>query len=302
MKHQAPEALPLAAGEGRSGRQDASRSGGGPRRWPVLLILAATLLVPALFWRQVWWGAPLDDQELEQRLSKSQNIRELQHAVEDLSRRIQEKPESARAFYPKVTALADHPEALVRSAAAWVMGEASDHEPFRDRLRYLLTDTEPVVRYNAALALTRFADASGRHVLREMLRPHVVQATWAGDAGGGTVADVLRPGDPVRAQTQVALVNVAGGNRTAILAPLAGRLVKVKTSAGQYISRGAEIGAIAPNADQVWAALRGLYLVGGNEDLEDVDRFTEPPPHFPARVAQQAKASAEAIRQRGGSG
>ena len=45
---------------------------------------------------------------------------------------------------------------------AWLMGADSASEDFYNALEKLLLDAEPIVRRNAALALVRFNDASGR--------------------------------------------------------------------------------------------------------------------------------------------
>lgn len=267
-------------------------------RWPVYLVLLAMILVPAVFWRQVWWGSPLSDQDISERLKHPENVRQTQHALEQLSQRLGRDPESARRFYPQVIALSEHPEPLLRSAVAWLMGEDNRHEPFREHLLRLLGDGAPLVRYNAAIALTRFGDAAARPVLREMLGPHVITAGVNGNVASGTVLDVLHQGDFVRHLTQLALVDRGGGQQDRILAPLEGRLTRVNISKGGRVEPGDEIAAIAPNAAQVEAALRALYLIGRAEDIEAVESYVEPPAGFPDRVAQQARATEAAIRHR----
>lgn len=273
----------------------------GPKRGLVLLLLAAALIVPTIFWRQVWWGMPLPDDELSERLSDPQNVRHVQHALEELSKRIEEDPDTARPFYRLVISLSDHSEPLIRSAVAWLMGEDNSYEPFKESLHRLAEDDAPVVRYNAAVALARFADGSGRAVLREMLRPYVIKAAWDGDSEQGVVADALLPNDPVTYLTRIALVELEGQDHRVQLAPLGGYLTEMRIRSGQRIQRGDEIAAIAPNRDQVRAALRALYLVGGTGDLEDVERYIEPGGHLAASASQQARATAGAIRQREGS-
>jgi len=215
---------------------------------------------------------------------------------------MQRDPASARPFYPEVLALAGHREPMVRAASAWLMGEDNTYEPFCERLRRLLADAEPVVRYNAATALTRFGDASGRPVLREMLGAHVVKAEWSGAALDGTVVDALREGDFARPLGQLALVDVGGGEQERILAPLEGRLARVRIDKGGRLREGEAIAEIAPNPAQVEAALRGLYLVGRVEDLDVIEPYLEPSAEFPTRVGQQARATAAAVRGRAGSG
>jgi hypothetical protein len=272
----------------------------GPRRWPAVLFLIAAVVVPAIFWRQVWWGAPLSNAEISNRLQLEgeHNPRQIQHAIEQVSERIQWKPESAHAFYPQIIALAEHDEPLVRAAVAWVMGEDNQHEPFRTELKRLLEDESLMVRYNAATALTRFAEEGSRPVLRAMLRPCELKAEWTGGADHGTIVDLLRPGDPVRTATRVALVKFSDEGSASVLAPLEGRVERLLVREGEQVRRGDLIAEIAPGADQVWAALRGLFLVGRTADLEDVERYLQPPAHFGRPIALQAHATAKAIRER----
>lgn len=269
------------------------------KHWVVLLALTATILVPALFWRQMWWGAQLSDDQLNQRLSHPHKVRHAQHALEQLSKRIERDPETARPFYPKVVALADNPEPLIRSAVAWLMGEDNGHEPFQERLMTMLTDEEPIVRYNAAIALTRFANASGRAVLREMLQPYEVRAKWTGNSEEGVIADVLPSQGRISFLAQLALVDIGDMEQVAVLAPLSGRIVQVKVEKGQHVQRGDAVAVIAPEADQVGAALRALYLVGRSEDLDEVRPYLRPLDYFPVSIVHQARSTVTAIEHRG---
>lgn len=50
--------------------------------------------------------------------------------------------------------------------------------------------------------------------------------------------------------------------------------------------------------EQVWEALRALYLVGSQEDLAGVENLPRALPGMSERVRQQAATTAEAIRRR----
>ncbi len=297
MHDQTPDANSAAAD---SPPDNIPRPGKSPKRWPVLLVLIAMIVLPGVIWRQVWWGAPLSDDDLNQRLSQTVSVREVQHALEQLSKRLGQDPGTARPFYPKVVALVDHKEPLVRSAVAWLMGEDRDYDPFRNHLLLLVADEAPIVRYNAAAALARFGDASGRAVLREMLRPYPIRAAWEDDAAEGTLSDVLPTDTPVGPRTRLALVDFGEKEQEKILAPLGGRLARMKVEQGEHIRCGDMLGEIDPNADQVWASLRALFLVGQAEDLEDIERYLRPPASFPVGIARQAGATAAEIRRREG--
>jgi hypothetical protein len=67
---------------------------------------------------------------------------------------------------------------------------------------------------------------------------------------------------------------------------------------GQTITAGIEIAIVAPSDDQVWEALRGLYLVGQPEDLAAVLPYERDVPEVSDRVRQQATLTEQAIRGR----
>jgi hypothetical protein len=53
-----------------------------------------------------------------------------------------------------------------------------------------------------------------------------------------------------------------------------------------------------PSADQVWEALRALYLVGQPDDLPAISRYEKNLPEIPDYIRQQATLAAQAIRER----
>jgi hypothetical protein len=59
-----------------------------------------------------------------------------------------------------------------------------------------------------------------------------------------------------------------------------------------------QLAARTPGADQVWEALRGLYLVGQPDDLPAVERIEYGGAGMPDRVRQQAQLTAKAIHSR----
>ena len=63
---------------------------------------------------------------------------------------------------------------------------------------------------------------------------------------------------------------------------------------------GAEIATIDPAVDQVWEALRALYLVGAPEDLPAVTPYERELPEIPDHIRQQAVLTENAIRERAG--
>jgi hypothetical protein len=56
---------------------------------------------------------------------------------------------------------------------------------------------------------------------------------------------------------------------------------------------------VDPDTEQVWEALRALYLVGRMEDLPAILPYERQLPDIPDRVREQAALAEKAIRERG---
>ncbi len=272
-------------------------------KWPIFLLLAAAVIVPAMFWQRVWLGVHLSDDEIRRLLSQPENPRDVQHACEQISRRMQRDPQDAQQFYGLLVSLADHSDEQIRYVAAWCMGEDNTrHPPLHQALLRLASDEAPRVRYNAALGLVRRGDPAARSVLREMLLPCPVVADWKGLSSAGTVLDVLRKGDPVKPQMQLALVDTGAGDPEPVLAPLGGRVGEVWVVRGASVNSGEPICTIEPTFQQAYEALRALALVGEADDLPYVEPYFNADNRFSdgqrARLQAQTQLAAEAIRRR----
>ena len=255
---------------------------------PVLLVV-----ITFLFWRETWFGRRLTDREMSQYLTDTSVPHKTQHALAQLAERIARGDASARQWYPQVLALAAHRESEFRLMAAWVMGQDNKSEEFHVALAKLVVDPDPMVRRNTALALVRFGDASGRAELRAMLEPFPLRGPQA-----GTIAFRLRDGDPVRSGTVVARIQSGESKPVDVVSPVAGELARRAGADQANVAAGDVVAEIAPGEDQAWEALRALYLVGTQEDLEDVERLARSAPGISDRVRQQAALTAEAIRRR----
>jgi hypothetical protein len=55
---------------------------------------------------------------------------------------------------------------------------------------------------------------------------------------------------------------------------------------------------VDPGAEQVWEALRALYLIGQTEDLPAITPYERELPEISDRVRQQAVLTERAIRER----
>lgn len=258
-----------------------------------MLFLLAMVLVPFLFWRGTWFGRALSEQETAEYLSLEAKPRQTQHALVQLGERILRGEDSAKRWYPRVAALAAHPHPEVRSTVAWVMGQDNQAPSFHAALLQLLGDTDPLVRRNAALALVRFGDASGRTELRQMLVPFPVTA-----AQDGAIDLRLSVGDTVNTGTLLARIDAGEGEPVEVRSPVPGRLTDWAVVEGASVSIGSTLALIAPSEEEVWEALRAFYLVGEPEDEELIEPFARGQLGFSDRIRQQAGWTVAAIRER----
>ena len=156
----------------------------------------------------------------------------------------------------------------------------------------MLDDQSPLVRDNAALALVRFGDASGRPQIVAMLQPVKVTAPVS-----GIVTAVARSGEPANHGTVLVKLQ-SGGDVTEVRAPITGRIKAISAQPGASVTTGAELALVDPGSEQVWEALRALYVIGTPDDLAYVTPYERETPEYPQRVAQQANETERAIRQR----
>jgi len=253
--------------------------------------LLAFILVPGLFWHDVWFGRVLDNADLEQYLADETSPRRMQHGLAQLGERIGSGDAEARHWYPRVLELAGHEQAEIRNLTAWLMGQDPESEVFRRRLAKLLNDSNPLVRRNAALSLVRFGDDRGRSELRSMLLPWVVKSPRAGQ-----LQLLVEEDDEVRAGSPVAEIT-QGETSVAVQAPVAGR-AKQLAGDGQRVDAGAELMVLSPDPVHLWEALRALYLVGQKEDLKLIDPYLGSGEENES-VRRQAHLTREAILKRG---
>ena len=232
----------------------------------VFASLLAFVLVPGLFWHDVWFGRVLDDAELEEYLNDETSPRRMQHGLAQLGERIGRADPEARRWYPRVLELAGHEQAEVRNLSAWLMGQDASAEAFHLRLGELLKDSNPLVRRNAALSLVRFGDGRGRPELRSMLRPWVVESPRA-----GRLRLLVEADDEVRSGSPVAEIE-QGEVSVAVQVPVAGTAANLAEE-GQSVDAGAELMVLLPDPVHLWEALRALYLVGTEEDLVLIEPY-----------------------------
>jgi hypothetical protein len=265
----------------------------------LLFFLTAWLIVlmPFLFWWNTWFGRQLSDKQLAEYLQDQKHPRHIQHALVQIGERMTRHDPSVTRWYPQVVRLASDPVEEVRNTDAWVMGQDVTSKDsvgagFHESLLKMLADPSLSVRGNAALSLVRFGDASGRPQILELLQPAAVNTSQA-----GKVIDTSTVGTAIHQGGIVAKVQ-QGAQTIEIRSPITGRLRTLSASTGQTVTAGTQIATIDPGTEQVWEALRALYLVGQPEDLAAVLPYERELPDIPDHVRKQAIETERAIKDR----
>jgi biotin carboxyl carrier protein len=260
----------------------------------VVFLLTGWLIVlmPFLFWWNTWFGRQLSDQQITEYLHDDKKPRHIQHALVQIGERMTRHDPAVSRWYPDLVRLASYPVEEVRNTDAWVMGQDTSGVGFHEVLLKMLNDASVMVRGNAALSLVRFGDATGRPQIVALLQPAVVTASQS-----GKVTDASTVGTAIHQGGVVAKLQAAGGS-VEIRSPISGRLRILSVQPGQSVASGADIATIDPGTEQVWEALRALYLVGQPEDIPAVTRYEQNLPEISDAVRQQAMLTEKAIRGR----
>ncbi|HEY3135061.1 MAG TPA: HEAT repeat domain-containing protein [Blastocatellia bacterium] len=269
----------------------------GPSRkypWAILVVLILFVVIPFLAWYGSWFGRPLSDAKMGEYLHDQNKPRNVQHALAQIGNRIIGGDQSVKRWYSDVINATHHQQPEVRLTAAWVMGQDNTYQDFHSALSSLLQDPATVVRHNAALGLVRFGDASARPELIAMLQPFTVRAENA----GSVELIVKEEGAPVVANAPLARIRQPEGTTVEIRSPESGRVEMVRVANGARVEAGSELITLSPSTEQVWEALRALYIVGLPDDIPYVQHYTRPVASMPDRIQKQATSTLEAIRDR----
>ena len=251
-----------------------------------LLILAAVSL-PFLFIYETWFGRKLTDAQIDAYFADREKPRHVQQALVQVEERM-DRHENAARWYPRIVEQASSSRLEIRETAAWVMQYDHGYAPFHEALLRLVRDPQPMVRRNAALSLAGFGDQAARTELLAMLRPYTVAAP-----ASGQLKYRLKVGDYVNPGTLIARIG-----ETEVRTEVPGEVRQLNARDGSAVRAGDPLVELSADQKNVWEALRALYLVGGPEDLEDVQRYTRPIPGMPQNIRQQASLTAEAIQSR----
>jgi biotin carboxyl carrier protein len=286
---------PETAGEDLPGKTS-GKSRHMSARNRLLFFVTAWLIVlmPFLFWWNTWFGRQLSDKQITEYLQDNKHPRHIQHALVQIGERMGLRDTTAAQWYLELPRLAAHPVEEVRNTDAWVMGQDTSVTNFHDALSSMLQDPSPMVRGNAALSLVRFGDASGREQIVALLQPARILAPIA-----GRVTDTDKVGTAIRSGGLIAKLQT-GAQETDVRSPISGRIRTISVSAGADVAAGAEIATVDPGDEQVWEALRALYLIGKAEDLLAIRPYERESREISDRVRQQALLTEKAIRGRAG--
>jgi biotin carboxyl carrier protein len=260
----------------------------------LLVFLTAWLMVlmPFLFWWSTWFGRQLSDRQIGEYLNDDKHPRHVQHALVQMAERMGRHDGGAARWYPEMVRLASHPVEEVRNTDAWVMGQDTTATGFHETLLKMLEDSSATVRGNAALSLVHFGDASGRLQIVALLLPDRITAPVA-----GRVIDADKPGIAVHQGGLIAKLQ-SGQETTEVRSPISGRIRTLSVATGANVAAGAEMATVEPGTEQVWEALRALYLIGQVDDLPAIRRCQRDLPEIPDRVRQQALLTETAIHAR----
>jgi len=261
------------------------------------------VLMPFLFWWNTWFGRHLSDQQLTEYLHDDKKPRHIQHALVQLGERMaapdktrnntNANHDGVKQWYPDLLRLAAYPVEEVRNTDAWVMGQDTSGAEFHEALLKMLADSSPMVRGNAALSLVRFGDATGRAQIVALLQPATINAPIS-----GRVVDADRPGTAIHQGGLLAkLAPVGSSQLLEVRSPIPGRIRSV-AQPGASLAAAAEIAVVDPATEQVWEALRALYLIGQMDDLPAIRPYERDLPDISNDVRQQAQETEKAIRTR----
>ena len=262
----------------------------------ILFFLTAWLVVlmPFMFWWSTWFGRALTSKEMNEYLNDNTHPRHIQHAIVQLGQRMSRHDPSAARWYPDLVRLASNPREEVRSTDAWVMGQDTGGQGFHETLRKCWTTLRLLCAATPRCPWSASATSSGRAQIVSLLQPVVISAPSA-----GRIIDTAAVGTAIHQGGLVAKLQDSNAQQTTELrSPITGRVRTLSTATGASVVSGATVATVEPGEDQVWEALRALYLIGQPEDLPAIRPYERELPEVPERLRQQAIETEKAIQER----
>ena len=260
---------------------------------PILILAILFVVASFLTWYFTWFGRNLSDADITKFLNDEKQPRHVQHALLQIQQRIERGDKSAQQWYPRVITLAGSPETEFRLTVAWLMGSDNTCEDFHQQLQKLLADSEPIVRRNAALGLVRFNDDRARPELLAMLEPFTVVAP-----AGGVLQSSLSSGAQISRGALLGRVVEDSNQILEMRSPLIGKVDQLLVTNGARLKTGDGVLTIKSDQQSIWEALRGLALIGKQEDLPLIERYATGTQPTTDRLKQQAAQTANAIKSR----
>jgi len=244
-----------------------------------------------------WLGRSMSDEEIEAALVADAEPADFQHAIEHLTRRMTADSGDAARFYPVLVELsreAKLPDPQLRLLVVWAMQyDKTKSVELREALAAALTDSEPLVRWNAATSLARHGDARARPALLEMLAPFTVTSP-----GAGMIKQLLDDGRKPDVGRRLARLEREDGSTFDVNAPFDALVGQVYVQLEQTVAEGTRLMNLRPRSLQAMNALAALYLVGSEADLPVIDRYASGAIEgLSDAVAEQAKRAGARIRQ-----
>jgi hypothetical protein len=292
-----PDSQPPDSGASENVTLPANPRSGMTRTQKLLFFVTAWLicLMPFLFWWNTWFGRKLSDQQVTEYLHDTKKPRHIQQALVQIGERITRRDATAKQWYPELARLAADPVEEVRNTDAWVMGQDTSIAEFHATLLRMLSDSSQMVRGNAALSLVRFGDATGRPEIVALLQRAHIAAPQS-----GRIVDSDRPGTAIHQGGLIAKLEYGEKQTAEIRSPIPGRIRSV-AGTGANLAAGAEAAVVDPASEQVWEALRALYLIGQPDDLAAIRPYERDLPDISNDVRRQATETEQAIQKRSGS-
>lgn len=256
--------------------------------WPLLLVAALFVLGAFFTWYFTWFGRELNDQEISTYLVDEQHPRKVQHALSQIQQRMEKGDPRVKQWYPQLVKLTESRETEVRLTLAWLMGSDNSSNEFHISLLKLVGDSEPIVRRNAALALIRFGDAAGRNELRSVFVPYEIKASV-----DGVISSTLKVGANVSRGALLARIE-----QSEVRSPLPGTVQRLMVQTGSHVKTGDQLLMLLPDEQSIWETLRGLALIGQQEEIETISRYVQETPGLSPRLKEQATLTVETIQGR----
>jgi len=260
---------------------------------PILILAILFVVGSFLTWYFTWFGRGLSDSDIARYLVDEKHPRHVQHALLQVQQRIERGDPNAKQWYPQIIKLASSQETEFRLTVAWLMGADNNSDDFHRTLKALLADPEVIVRRNAALALVRFSDSTGRPELQAILLPFSVLAP-----ASGALQSSLASGAQISRGGLLGRIQQANGEVVELRSPLNGKVDRLLVANGANVSQANPVLTMKSDEQSIWESLRGLAVVGTKEDLPFVERYANGDEQVSDRLKAQAALTVNAIKGR----